>query len=133
MIESAFIDDGYEKDGYIARRPGLHPAVSFVFRPMIPTQKARMLADQNRSKNPEEGEVLAAKEIAKRLKLTRTAVYRQPSGSSGGTCGHGKARNWRFPPRISCDYSRRCFSECSCKSLVRKAQTPSPNWTTWTT
>lgn len=68
MSESAFIDDGYEKDGYIARRPGLHPAVSFMFRPMLMTERSRMLTDQNRAKTPEESETLAAKEIAKRVK-----------------------------------------------------------------
>lgn len=68
MIESAFIDDDYEREGYISRRPGLHPAVKFSFRPMLMTERSRMLTEQNRAKTPEESETLAAKEIARRIK-----------------------------------------------------------------
>lgn len=42
---SAYIADGYSRPCYIAERPQLHPAVRFVFRPML-IQNVRVVARQ---------------------------------------------------------------------------------------
>lgn len=38
-----FIDDGYSESGFIAEEPGLYPAVTFTFRPMLPTEYGQFL------------------------------------------------------------------------------------------
>lgn len=65
--ECAFIDDGYTVTGYIARRPGLHPAITFEFRAMTQPECARAKHHLNNARTPEEGEGHAAGVIAKRL------------------------------------------------------------------
>jgi hypothetical protein len=35
LSDTAIITDGYTRTGYIAAAPGLHPAVTFQFRPML--------------------------------------------------------------------------------------------------
>lgn len=65
--ECAWIEDGYTKDGYVARIEGLHPAISFRFRPMIQPERSRIQHEQKRAKTPEESEAMAAREIARRV------------------------------------------------------------------
>lgn len=65
--ECAFIEDGYTNRGYIARRPQLHPAIVFEFRPMVQAQCARAKYMLEHARTPEEGEAQAAIAIAKQL------------------------------------------------------------------
>jgi hypothetical protein len=66
-MPSAFIDDGYTLDGYIAENPGLYPAVEFQYRPMTRRETAVLEGDIMRTRDAEAGETEAAKVVARKL------------------------------------------------------------------
>lgn len=49
----AFINDGYNRLGYIDEQPRLHPAVRFTYRPMLATERDILLGSAGRSSTGE--------------------------------------------------------------------------------
>ena len=43
MSDPVFIDDGYTIDGYVKEDKGIHGAVGFMFRPALPSERAKVL------------------------------------------------------------------------------------------
>jgi hypothetical protein len=46
---SHLIDDGYDYQGYIAERPGIHPALRFRYRPALPEEREEVTRHTGRS------------------------------------------------------------------------------------
>ena len=59
-----FIDDGYTRDGFVDEEPGLHPSLSFKYRPVTLTERSRLLFDVGAEAQPEQGDAVNAKAIA---------------------------------------------------------------------
>lgn len=67
MKETFIIEDGYTEDGYIAAVPGLHPALRFRFRPMLPEER-EAISDVIRQKPIAQGNKLMCEALAARIK-----------------------------------------------------------------
>lgn len=57
------IDDGYNREGYIAESPGLYEAVTFTYRPMTRREYARCLAEIGAASGRTPAEAADASEV----------------------------------------------------------------------
>ena len=62
-----FIQDGQEYDGYIAEVEGLHPSLSFTFRPTSATDQAKLSASIRNVNDQEKKEKIIANWLASRI------------------------------------------------------------------
>ena len=73
MDECGFIPDGQVRKGYVARKPGVHPAVHFEYRPTMPVERAGFNQTQanlyktDAPKDAETAQKNMAKFLAKKL------------------------------------------------------------------
>jgi len=57
------IDDGYDYPGFIAERPGIHPALRFRYRPALPEEREEVTRYQGRAFIVEVTDLLTTKVI----------------------------------------------------------------------
>ncbi len=67
MAETAYIHDGYTRDGYIAAREGLHPAVRFKYRPVMPQDRAVIFRKIQVADDPRRGEEISAAAVVQSI------------------------------------------------------------------
>lgn len=69
--EAGFIEDGYTTQEYIAREPGVHPALDFERRALTPPERTVYLKDMQRamtSPNSKQSELVAARILSECVK-----------------------------------------------------------------
>lgn len=64
---SAFIDDGYTETKFIAERKGIHPSVTFTFRPTPIEERARIVSEAQAAKDPAQAERIIAVRLKEHL------------------------------------------------------------------
>lgn len=62
-----FIPDGYTRRGYVAAIPGLHGAIRFEYRPMLPRERNSINAAIRREAKAEKTDALESAALAKQL------------------------------------------------------------------